>query len=899
MADDAAKPPQPPQGERVNVLNPFGRLVSLPANEAAEAVASGGYSAATPEDVRLWKRSEEYGGIAGTAEALAGGAAEEATLGLSTKIAVELGGEEMRQRIQDVREENPTATTVGQVVGGVAGMGKLGAGVKGAKLLGRAAKGAGSVVRAPARLATKAGEGAAAIVRTVAPESKVFAAAAQGAVEGAFFGAGTEVSDSALEGRGISGEKLVAGMGYGAAVGGVFGGALAGTGKLLKAGGTKLKSAVVAGRETVGEAIGQRVTRGWQGTAGALGVENAESIGKFSPLTKAGREAVETAQKAPELMTEAAERAVDSAESAWSSMQKARARFSGGSKLEHVRRTIRRDNVAEQFAAHQKQLTNLRETLDELAGKNIKRPGRGASVAEKEAYTKATDAHRGTYGLPGKVRDARRAVLAAEAKLAKTKDAADAAFLMDELKRDIGNLTTGGKDPMDMRSLERATRTKFERSYRQFQQHLQREDLLGDFATLQGGMNKDWSGFLETQRVSQFGKKFTKRVPKRGGFGEMEEVIDRSKLLKALQPPKLTGGMADLAKIEEHEAAKAALREWSGDAQRFLNTGDEALGKHTSALAGDFRDSSGKLTGAMDELDRVSAIKNEWDAMGGGGMALPAAATGFAMGALGPAAAPLAAVGSALVDPKRAIRSLMSMERVAGAVGRQIGRAGPVLRRMHGVPRRAVTVTALDKREREKREGAIKTSLGVNVGALTTDTRDRYAQVFPGNPAIVRQMAATVERGAAYLQRVAPKPVQVPGQPPLPPADEDLERFDRQRQVVHSPIDTITAAVEKGTIIPEMVDALDSVYPDEAKELRDSYRQQLDDMATNGEALPYQATLALEVLMKEPLDYTSSRTFQRAMGKAAKPPKPKGPPRKPPELASNYDRDAEIMKALA
>jgi len=920
MADEATEPTSELGGERVNVLNPYGRLVSIAAADAADAIGSGSYTEATAEDVRLWKRGEEYGGLAGTAEALVGGAAEEASLGLSTKLAVELGGEEMRQRILDVREESPTATMVGQVAGGVAGLGKLGAGAKGAGMLGRALKGAGSVVRAPARLATRAGEGASALVRTVAPSSKIAATAAQGAVEGAFFGAGSEVSDSALEGRGISGSKLLAGMGYGAAVGGAFGGAISGVGRLVGAGKRGLMAPFAARADAKAAA---RAKAGARATAGVTAEGSIEATirqetADASPLIRKYIDALEAQGKVAR---------VDAERILLSKTRRHRAVFQGDDATMAAERDIAAsmddlltstDKVryAVTGVGKESQFAHLVKGRDPEVVRGAREYMAGM---QKDVRAMIGKEMGGEFGGQGHLKGLLKRVDAIDRKLAKKGAIAsnrDAFSALDEVKRAFDN-----RAKTFTSSYRRNGKGEFLTSHRRVKEiadgvreQLEREAVWGEGGRVQRVVNKHTTDKLGVQ--TDFNRRFVSE------FG------------RDAHDPYSRGRVADPEKIARHvrdigDPRKAldmrAYQEWVASNEEWLTTirDNYQLGGAEKKAVEKALSATQKLRKAYgtasDVVGDVNALKRIQE-IEGGFSPLTAAAAGTV--ALGPLGAALGGILGAASRPgatvvkiahaerlaanlgvgsvaEAATKTAAHIEQLAGHAERKIGRAGSTLRRSKAVAMRAVTVTALEKREREKREKTIGLASSADVPALSAEAHANYAQAYPFNPAIVADMVATVERGAAYLQRVAPKPIRVPGQPPLPVSDEDLETFDRQRQVVNSPIDTITTAVEKGTIIPEQVKALDEVYPDEARELRDSYRQQLDEMSVGGEALPYQATMALEVLMREPLDYTSGRGYQMAMGPPEPPKKRPKPKTKPPEMADDYDRDAAIMEALA
>jgi len=98
--------------------------------------------------------------------------------------------------------------------------------VKGATALPRALDAAGTLAEGIGKQAAKAlvGEGSTSVLARMV--EKGLAQGARGAVEGALYGAGGEVSNATLHDEAITGEKLAAAMSHGALMGGLIGGGL-------------------------------------------------------------------------------------------------------------------------------------------------------------------------------------------------------------------------------------------------------------------------------------------------------------------------------------------------------------------------------------------------------------------------------------------------------------------------------------------------------------------------------------------------------------------------------------------------------------------------------------------------------------------------------------------------
>jgi hypothetical protein len=209
------------QGQTIPVVAPDGELMDLPAENATAAFRDG-FRWKTSADVKKWEQDgladiqrENFGNAsqAGVAGFLRG-----STLGASDiimpAIAPLLGGsaKDVRAGLGALKEESPTASTVGQV-----------AGVVTSSMLPTTALGAAG------GLAAKAKTGAETIA-TGLNAGKLGKNVAGLAAEGAVWGFGEGVSESALTATNPNEvvDNLVSNVGLGALTGGLFGGALTG-----------------------------------------------------------------------------------------------------------------------------------------------------------------------------------------------------------------------------------------------------------------------------------------------------------------------------------------------------------------------------------------------------------------------------------------------------------------------------------------------------------------------------------------------------------------------------------------------------------------------------------------------------------------------------------------------
>jgi hypothetical protein len=156
--------------------------------------------ATVAEEERLARREEEYGGIGGAITSLAQGAASSASFGTSP-LALEAAGVPLENQ-RDVREEQPFAYGVGQLVGTLP-----------AAFAATASGGSAPAVALGARV------GLGTIGRTVATE----------ALTGALFGAGDAINEANINNRPLAAESILASAAIGGTAGALIGRVMGGS----------------------------------------------------------------------------------------------------------------------------------------------------------------------------------------------------------------------------------------------------------------------------------------------------------------------------------------------------------------------------------------------------------------------------------------------------------------------------------------------------------------------------------------------------------------------------------------------------------------------------------------------------------------------------------------------
>lgn len=223
--------PNQPAEPTVNVTDPFGKVGSLPQSQADEAFQNG-YKPAMPDEVRMQKNEDRFGGVQGAIFSGALGAARSATLGGSDWALTHLpeGVGFNPEEIKGFSETNPGSTMAGEI-GGL---------FKDPFGIGHTISAAGKATTAGAKTALKA----AGIAADSSVVGETLANALGYGVEGGLYGgAANSINELALGDSDLNGEKVLSNIGYGAMLSGLGGGAF----KFLSEGASPLLSKATEG----------------------------------------------------------------------------------------------------------------------------------------------------------------------------------------------------------------------------------------------------------------------------------------------------------------------------------------------------------------------------------------------------------------------------------------------------------------------------------------------------------------------------------------------------------------------------------------------------------------------------------------------------------------------------
>lgn len=241
---------------KLHMLNRLGVAVTIPRESLGEALQRG-YTPETSSDVVARETKAERETFGQQALTVAEGGLHGATFGLGTAVAAEFGGDEYREAARERMAVNPNLYVAGEVAGTVApsllsgGSGAL-AKVAGATPASLVSRGAHIAESAAGRLLRPLGESFGAKVAKSAIESGV-----GGLVEGAAYGLGTSLAESALEGTEWTAERAISAAGHGALYGAGIGGGVGAAGPVLSKASRKILDRMIGEGKTLRQAVGE------------------------------------------------------------------------------------------------------------------------------------------------------------------------------------------------------------------------------------------------------------------------------------------------------------------------------------------------------------------------------------------------------------------------------------------------------------------------------------------------------------------------------------------------------------------------------------------------------------------------------------------------------------------
>lgn len=876
------------RGGKAFLRDESGTLSQHDPAKVASRVLSGRYKPVSAEEVA--ERDQEKVGALGTAAALgeagaaalfdaattpvqlAGVALEKAGVydknpaaGMSGRKLLEnlsfFGGgdkaaDQYRQQAQTRAEGAPIASALGSVLGTVAG----GLGV---------AKAAGSVGNA----------------LTKATGSKVGGMVVAGGLEGAALGAAAAPEEAYFKDEDLTSEAVIAGMGWGALMGGGAGLALGGAQKLFGRAGTRGSTPVDSPRQAGSsklEAPLEETAERVLGTAPAPGlgaklrdaIEGAQSvvtggeretIGQFGAFrwdskARRGRSLWRDREKILEGATDEITTHVNSL------VEHGRLVtdevVDTGLKREHIASKLSGDSVA-QLAAARAETSKLRAELEAML------PAARTRGAAQSANDVANDF--GNDALVGRVH---QYVSQIDSAVHSSDDAAAAFIGLDKAKRAMQRWTVSLRDSgrMSTDALKREQSFALGKKLGELQegtrQLLMQDAVWGKAALDQKAINASWEKFFESKRL--FDSHFITRTGSDFERGAVN-VADPAKVASYVR--RL--GRKEAALVDQHFRAHVnAMEELSSAIGGAFDLGPKA-----EAVAA-AKASAKAIRSTLGKADETVSVANQIDALmeaerGGGMSALGGAFGGGMLG--GVPGAVLGAAGSIFARPGQMMKQAAALEVLAQNLDTKIGKGVSSFFKRSLEPMKlpqmttrvpvagARTVPVVGALELFKGRDAdpvkaYRTKVAEimqandNYGEMVrTRTQQAMGDIPTQAPMLAGKVVTNATRAAQFLATKITTPLQnaqsfTPRASAPVPSDVEIAKFARYYNTVANPMSALRD-LETGTLTSEQAETLKAVYPHLYNRIRLHVIEQLGKADAAGTQLPYHAKVQLDLLL--------------------------------------------------
>jgi hypothetical protein len=215
------------KGDSVNVINPSGQLVSLPAEQVPEALQSN-FKFASQNDITQYENKQKYEQPLEQAKTFGEGVASGATFGASRELEKALFKNTEEQKLRS--EINPGMELAGELTGGIGSMivaPEL-APVSMAAKVGRGVTGAAEAIGTKAASTLANPETSPIFAKLLKSAVTTGSKTLGSAVEGTAYGLGEAVKEHALGDADLNAENILHNVGYGALFGGALGATIGG-----------------------------------------------------------------------------------------------------------------------------------------------------------------------------------------------------------------------------------------------------------------------------------------------------------------------------------------------------------------------------------------------------------------------------------------------------------------------------------------------------------------------------------------------------------------------------------------------------------------------------------------------------------------------------------------------
>lgn len=847
----------------VTVKRPDGGYSDIPADSLAQALDAG-YRVATDDERHELDLREKYGDesiIAG----LAGGA-RGLSMGLSD-VALTKSGLVEPETLRALRKYNPMASTVGELTGAVAPLVASGGSSGAASLLSKA----GTLPRLVAGAGAKTAAGAAATLGAGTIARRAGAAAAGAAVEGGLWGAGQALTEAALEEQPLTVDKIITHMGYGALVGGAFGGATTAGVDLIGALG---RNATRTSKKILGKAVADIKAKIETSGKGKIGIEATldpvdESVLKKYTTYMRADEVGQKARKAAKLGE--TQRASASRKMAAMADEQGQLNgdvydfFRGEKKTDFMRQAVPEENTGRAVAEANNILNEARMAAKRMGAKMSRKATREIPELDDAQGTQV-------------VRDFARLINSAENELNRAIGRGESVggevyIILDRFKRNVGSKFAKPGRYLSMEDESRAG--MFREFYNDVvQPRLEDAAVWGDDAAdAQKAINKAVTRWLKND--PEFQSDFARRLAKGGGDYGWDPRY-------RVKPDAVENYFNNLGKTNadipgEHLREQiAAQLEVAETVSKYVD-----LDSATAAKVAKMRDNASAMLKLIDDTEvNIAHANNLRDLAAGkveelrgfGPMAMPSAQKLSANLVFTWSAAETAAA-----KVESSIKATVS-EYTRSARGSALKLSEKTKRVM--APS-VVTILNSAKFDDDKPHGKTKREafrfrsnelarVVADPEAWTRRVAEHTADIG-GHSGTATQVALRLVHGAHFLYEKMPKdprPQTLGHMAEWNPSDAEIDKFSRYYEAVVNPL-SVLEHLKRGTLTMQHTEALQVVYPSLYERI---VGELAESVSMAGERLRYRDRVQLSVLFGVPLDSTMApEAIMRAQALYAQP----------------------------
>lgn len=224
----------------------------------------------------------------------------------------------------------------------------------------------------------------------------------------------------------------------------------------------------------------------------------------------------------------------------------------------------------------------------------------------------------------------------------------------------------------------------------------------------------------------------------------------------------------------------------------------------------------------------------------------------------------------AYADNASHVAKLASLERAADKTTRLITSSSKAIFSKEISASSLPKVASSDKKINGKDVAKNLSELSNNAERLIDTLDEKSRALYTSAPKTTGALQMAAARATQFLSGKAPKEQQAgPMSRKLPPSQADLSKFNLYFQTVENPTDVLKH-VAAGTLTPEHLETLSTVYPTLFSEMKSTVMEHLmDNMAKPEFELPYKKRQALAMFLGQDLDGSlnpqSIQTNQMAM----------------------------------